>query len=246
MLFVFNFGECAFTSYEIAKNGLSELGSTSYFIPVISFFLVGQTMAFGFVTIERIQILSGKLTSANAIVRNTDRKRHRQSKLNLAILLSVVLDALLSYLIQHPQYLVASFMALDVLLYAFLLAKVMKLRDLIKNATPDTGVCKKAILYISVLFIGFLVEFVMFFIQGIYFRKQFVYHCPPILTIEALAIMYLFGLRFIWEPVSYFVFNALPRQLFIEACLRLSPTNRFSESPNDIRFNSMAVIPYTQ
>ena len=73
MLFVFNFGECAFTSYEIAKNGLSELGSTSYFVPVISFFLVGQTIASGFVTIEGIHIHSGKLTSAN-MVRNWIRR----------------------------------------------------------------------------------------------------------------------------------------------------------------------------
>ena len=213
-LFIFNSGECLVTSYELMYNGLSKLVQRNYFANVITFFLVGQSMAISLVTIERIQMVTGSFTSVNNVTRNPTREKY-PVRLIFCIFGAVTLNALLSALIPYPQYVVAITVLFNTALYTILVIKVAKLRSRVHGAVDD--VRKKTLMYVSALFVGFMSEYAVFFIQGALVREQFIKGCPPVLTVGLLLVMYLLNLKFVWEPLTYFAFNARPRSLLIDA-----------------------------
>ena len=243
-LFVFNFGECFFTSYEIKQKGLSNIGRSSYFAPIITFFLVGQTMAIALVTVERMQIVSGTMTSVNTMIRNPKDDRNKK-KLMLLVICLVLVNALLSGLIYRPQYILAPLVLLIIILYIILVCKVAKLQTVVQGTVNNLR--RKTLVYVSTLFVGFICEFTVFFIQGVFFREQMINQCPLVLTIQAMFVMYLFSLRFIWEPVSYFLFNSVPRELFITAWKTLieNMTCCKAEINKHQPVRQLALVPFT-
>ena len=240
-LFIFNFGECVFTTYEMQQNGISNLSHEGYFASFITFLLIGQTIAIAFVTIERMQLISGTMTSVNNMIRNPVGERRRR-RLKVIILCSIPFNALLSGLVPRPQFILAPLVLLNIGLYVIFLRKVVKLKTLVQGAVVNAR--KKTLVYVSTLFFGFICEFAVFFIQGALLREQIMQKCPLVLTIKSIFVMSLLGLRFVWEPMSYFLFNSVPRRLLIKAWKELLRKGNCYTSKERRYIRPLAVIPY--
>ena len=217
-LFIFSFGGCIFNTNSMLHKGIQGLGRSEYYVQFISFFLIGQIMSITIVTIERIYFVSGTMTSVNSVTRVGSRGKIRFRLLKF-ILGAVVFNAILSGVVPHPHYIVSLITILNIALYVVLVVKVSRLKTFVEGAVMN--VKRKALLYVTILFVGFVVEFVIFFIQGMLYRKQMLAGCPVKLTIEAMIVTYINSLRFAWEPASYFLFNTVPRKLFIEKCKKM-------------------------
>ena len=247
-LFLFNVGEWLLVRYTLTKAGLdwpqklAQILQNGHFMPCITFFVVGQIMAVAFVTFERIQLVSGTLASINHVVRNPTREKYRL-KVIIFMMVALLLDALLSGLITHLRYIVAPFLLLNLVLYGILVAKISRLRTSVHGAV--LAIRRRALLYVTVLMVGFICEFIVFFIRGHLLQKHMTIACPVEFPRDTLVVIHLDLLRFVWEALSYFAFDAVPRKLVFATCKRLWRKIRCCQSVNDANnINPPAVIHF--
>ena len=255
-LLLFNLGECLLVRYTLTKYGLQWLKSveivlSSTIVSLITFFIVGQCMAIAVVTFERIQLVSGSLNSVNSIVRNP-RTVKRRYKLLILMLFFIAVDALLSWFTYYIKYSVAPFVFINLVLYVILVTKVARLRTRIHGML--IGLRKKALHYVTALGIGFICECTVFFVRNHQIKehakdiviRQTAPGCLPVMTVRRLVFLHLYHLRFIWEGMSYFLFNAPPRRLLSRLLKRLRRFYRRVQCYWNIEptnMNSPAVIP---
>ena len=222
-LCVFNTCECLVALYRMKKRRLNpDQEEREIFERIITFLVAGQIIAVAVVTIERIQLVSGTLTSVNNMIRDPSKGKDRV-KLIILIIIAVVVNALLSGLVPQVKYLIASIVFINCVLYLILIIKLTSLKNLIHCTL--SSIRRKALLYVSALFIGFIFEFMVFFMRGTVHEELYLKYvkrgCVPVLARGKLFVIYLYTLRFVWEPVTYFTFNAAPRALLRKILKRI-------------------------
>ena len=213
-LCIFNAGECIFTLYNLTKlrsepdKVMHQIYRSVYYMPMLTFFVAGQIIAVAIVTIERIQLVSGIMTSVNSVTRDPSRGKDCVKKAVL-IIIAVAVNALLSGLVPHLKYVIGSFVFINCFLYVVLIIRLTSLKSLLNCNL--SSISKKALLYVSCLFVGFIFEFMLFFIRRSNIAKYAKRGCIRALTRGMLSAMYLYALQFVWEPAAYLFFNAAPR-----------------------------------
>ena len=103
---------------------------------------------------------------------------------------------------------------IDVILYALLIYTISKLKAKIHGAAEN--IKRKSLLYVTVLFIGCILEgFIISHRQKVS-RKILAQNCPELPNTFSVIILHMYLLKFVYDPTSYFFFNELPRQMLMD------------------------------
>ena len=204
-------------------------------------------MAIGLVIVQRIKLVSSKRTSVNHITRNPSSKRDRNI-LILQILAAVLINILLTVYalmhfnaaLMHFRNVLAFFVALDAVLYIILLIRLSILKKAVGGAVSNLR--RKSLLYVTMLFVGFSLEMVITFYTNSLVKQQLDIDCPLILNSTTMILMCIYYTKFIWEPVSYFLFNGQPRALFVKMFQETRQKMRYCNQEEESN-NQAAVVP---
>ena len=238
-LFLFNSAECLYALYQTFSTSrkYSSMHSKSH-IQILSVFQLGQMISIGFITYGLIQKASGSMACNNRIVIHPSQ-RHNHIKLLIASGMSVLINIILSVLISKLLPLYGTFVAIDVVLYIILFTKVSKMQKLVGRTVSNLR--KKALTYISMLFVGFIAEIGLVMFLGASHKKHLLSNCQPMLSITDVFLYHILELRFLWDVLAYFAFNAYPRKLLTRACTGL---HRKIVCRRPYIYSSAAVLPY--
>ena len=205
------------------------------------FFLLSQIMIIGCIIVQRIKLTAVNIV--NRVVRSPGKGQ--QVRIYLASTLttlaaSLVLSVCLTK--QMPQFLLLGAMGfMDFILYVSLLIRLSKLRTIIGGAV--TNIRKKALLYGTMLFLGFLIEITCAVSMKSMQKDQVYVNCPPIMSPIFVFTWCIYSIRYIWDPASYFFCNGQPRTLlkkrFRQSVQQLNCFNRRVQPRNEV-----AVVPY--
>ena len=237
-LFVFNTAECVYTLYQTFSTSrkYSSMHSKSH-IQILAVLQLGQIIAIGFITYGLIQKASGSLAFNNKIIRPFEKGRS-PIKLLALICASILANITLSVLIHKMLPLYGAFAIIDILLYINLYIKVSKMRKRVRTAVSDLR--KKALTYVTMLFVGFMAEISLTIFLGASHKEQLVTNCQPTLSITDLFLYHALELRFLWDVVAYFAFNAYPRKLLYQVFIKLQSSIMCRVTST---YNSAAVVP---
>ena len=239
-LFLFNLAECIYTLAQTTTTSrkYSSMHSKSH-LRVLSVCQLGQIIAIGFITHARIQQVSGSMTAINTVVRVPGRGR-RQTRTFTVILISVIVNILLSVFITKLVPLYATFALIDLILYIVLLVNLSRLKTIVGGAVMNLR--KKALTYVTMLFMGFIVEITVTIFLGTSHQEELTSNCQPMLSVFDVILYHVLESRFLWDALAFFIFNADPRRKITDSCKQLREKLRRRRSK--IHGSDVAVVPY--
>ena len=183
------------------------------------FFLLGEVMAVALIIGHKINLAGGTMNSVSNITRNP-AKKDIQNKFFVVILLAFALTVLLtSVLVNQFIVVITIFVAFDIILYIILLHRISALQSSVHSAVGNMR--RKALLYVSVLLIGFILKIIIAFYTHSLVIDQVDVNCPPVLSPSKVIWMCFFSTRFVWDPTAYFLFNGQPRKMLGQECQKI-------------------------
>ena len=229
-LFIFNTADCIFWFFmgqvsinlEKVKENLRHSTFRLSF-----FFLYGQLIAISFIMFERIRMASVSGISLNSLSRDPSEGTYHQ-RLMTSFGVAVAVDILLTTFISQHQIIVTAVLAVfNIALYIILFIKVSKLQTVVTRGVVNAR--RKALLYASMLMVGFILEVLLITLYMMFTEEERLSNCQFVLDIKTWITSFCYAFRFIWDPASYFLFNAIPRKLltkFSASCVSKTRSNQ--------------------
>ena len=176
------------------------------------FFVLGQIMAVGLVIVERILRAKVSLTSVNQINRNPLNDRY-DTLLVLMIFVATALNFLICLFLAHIAVIIVwIFAVINLVLYVLLIKALSKMKTRAHGAVNN--IRRKSLTYVTILFVGFIGEVIIIsYRQEIFNNILATKKCQVTMTKLSLTILHIYILRFVYDPVTYFLFNGIPRKL---------------------------------
>ena len=152
------------------------------------FLLIGQVMSIGFILVRRINVSSHTGTSVRDIIGNPSVEKQKKFLLGLNFLGFIVNILLTLFLVNHSIKVIAILVTLDLVLYLYLLIKLSILgKSMQGNGNAVPNMCKKAITYVSILLLGFLLELSITLFTRAKMKEQLTANCSP--KLDATTMM---------------------------------------------------------
>ena len=185
----------------------------TYYFRLSYFFIYGQLMAIGLVIMDRIRLASSRIT-LNTVSRNpTDR--NYETRILASIFIALCINLTLTLTVTELQLIVMGGLAtLDTILFVVLVVKLSTIKAIVRGNIVNAR--KRALSYVSFLMAGFILDMVILFFLRVLMKEELRNNCPVVLDPLTLIVAHCGVCRFFWDPVSYFLFNLLPRTLLRE------------------------------
>ena len=198
------------------KNPKLDVATRKYYVRLIYFFTYGQLTAIGLITMGRIKLANSPNITLNTMSKNPSDKIY-QSRTLVAIFCTICINLALTLMVKDLQLIVMGVLVvLDLTLFVILVLELSKIKAIVHGNIVN--VRKRALSYVSILMAGFILDMIILFALGALVRKNLHNNCPVLLDPPTLIAAQFRAFMFLWDPVSYFLFNSLPRNLLKQRC----------------------------
>ena len=239
VLCLYNTAECLFSLI-----GINYIKYQGTLIPNVRhfrfFFLIGQLMSIGFILVQRIRLASGTGRSVSHITRNPSAEKQKKLLFVLNFLGFITNILLALFLVNYSIIVISIYVIFDLMLYGYLITWLSKLQSSISGVLR--GLRKKALVYVSILLLGFLLQISITLLTREKVKDQLMVNCPPKFNTATMSVMCIYSFRFLWNTTVYFIFNGQPRILLREKCKRIVQKINCCKTKGH-QENAAAVIP---